>query len=88
MRRDRPRRRRPGGRITATEIASFAYGPEQWRLEYGLGRPAANRAARDAGTQHHTRKATAERVAGWCLRLGRALLLAALAALLLGVLYR
>ena len=42
---------RRGGRgeglVTATEIACFAYCPEQWRLQYGLGLPAENQAALD-----------------------------------------
>ena len=41
--------------ITAAEISCFAYCAEQWRLEYGLGLLPANRAAMDAGTQHHDR---------------------------------
>ncbi len=88
MRGRRRRGQRPGDLITATEVASFCYCPEQWRLEYGLGLTAANRAERDAGTRHHTVLAVAERVAGWCLWLGRALILAALAALLIWVLWR
>jgi signal transduction histidine kinase len=57
------RRRREDDFITAAELACFAYCPEQWRLEYGLGLPPANRAALDAGTRHHEWKAVAERVA-------------------------
>jgi hypothetical protein len=80
MRRYR-RRRRGGAFITAAELACFAYCPEQWRLEYGLGLPPANRAALDAGTRRHERKAVAERVAGGSIMLGR--FLAALAAVVL-----
>lgn len=72
--------------ITATELGCFAYCPEQWRLQYGLALPAANRAATDAGTRHHARKAVAERVAGGFIVLGR--VLAAIALLcLLGLLW-
>jgi hypothetical protein len=74
--------------ITASEIASFAYCPEQWRLENGLGLAAENRAARDAGTRHHARKAAAERLAGWSIRLGLAFLVAAALLLVLGVISR
>jgi hypothetical protein len=81
-------RPRAGGLIRATEIASFVYCPEAWRLEYGLGLPAANRAARDDGTRHHARQAAAERVAGWSIRLGRVIVILALALLLLWVLAR
>jgi len=35
--------RRPG-MVTAQEIACYAYCPEQWRLQYGLGLEPANRA--------------------------------------------
>jgi hypothetical protein len=43
--------------ITAVELASFAYCPEQWRQEYGLGLAPANQTARQAGRRHHRRKA-------------------------------
>ena len=51
------------GMVTAQEVASFAYCPESWRLEKGLGLEAGNRAALEAGTRHRERKA----VAGWSL---------------------
>ena len=79
---------RPEDLIAASEIASFVYCPEAWRLEYGLGLPAENRAAMDAGTRHHARKAVAERLAGWSIGLGRLAVLAALVLLLLWVLTR
>jgi hypothetical protein len=69
--------------VTAAEIACFAYCPEQWRLQYGLELLPANRAALDAGTRHHERKAAAERVAVGSIGLGRALIVAALVLLLL-----
>lgn len=73
--------RRRGGRaedlLTASEVACYAYCPEQWRLEYGLGLPAKNQAALDAGTRHHARKAAVERLAGWAIRLGLAITVAA-----------
>jgi hypothetical protein len=77
---------RRGGLITASEIASFAYCPEQWRLEYGRGLPADNQAAMAAGIRHHEHKAAAERVAGWLIRLGQIIVVAALALFLLWVL--
>jgi len=46
--------------VSASEIAAFVYCQEQWRLQDGLGLEPGNRAAMDAGTQHHERKATAE----------------------------
>lgn len=72
--------------ISAEEVACFAYCPEQWRLRYGLGLPPANRAALDAGTRHHERKAAAERIAGGSMILGRALVIAA-ALMLAGLLW-
>ena len=43
------RTERPGigqpGMISAQEIARWAYCPEQWRLQYGLGLESENRAA-------------------------------------------
>jgi hypothetical protein len=60
--------------ITASEIASFAYCPEQWRLEHGLELLPANRAALNAGIRHHWRKANAERAAAACLGSGRVLI--------------
>jgi hypothetical protein len=77
------RRRREDDFITATEIACWAYCPEQWRLQYGLELLPANRAALDAGTVHHEQQAVAERVAGGSIGLGRALVVAALVLLVL-----
>jgi hypothetical protein len=74
--------------ITAHEIACFAYCPEQWRLQYGLGLAAENRAALDAGTRHHARKTVAERIAGGIIVVGRLLAIAAVLVLLLWLLLR
>jgi hypothetical protein len=59
------------------------YCPEQWRLPYGLGLEASNQPVLDAGTRHHARLAAAERLGAWAIRLGKILVLPALAALLL-----
>jgi hypothetical protein len=67
--------------ISAAEISCWAYCPEQWRLQYGLGREPENQGALDAGNRHHARKAVAERIAGGSITLGR--ILAALAAVTL-----
>jgi hypothetical protein len=72
--------------VTASEIACYAYCPEQWRLQYGLGLDPENRAALEAGTRHHARTAAAERLAGGALAMGRLLVLLALLGLLLWVL--
>jgi hypothetical protein len=82
MRRENYRRQRPDDLISATEIAAWAFCPESWRLEYGLGLEPSNRKARSAGTRHHGRKAVAERLAGVLIMLGRVLAFLAAAALL------
>ena len=79
---DKPGIGRPG-MVTASEIAAFAYCPESWRLQYGMGLEPGNRAALDAGTRHHARKAVAEWVAGGAITLGRFLVVLAAVALLL-----
>jgi len=69
--------------MTASEIACFAYCPEQWRLEYGQSLTPGNRAERDAGTRHHAGKAVAERIAGGSITLGRILAILAVVGLFL-----
>src|SRR3954447_21556177 len=39
--------------ITAAVIACWAYCPEQWRLQYGLGLQPANRKGLATGDRHH-----------------------------------
>jgi hypothetical protein len=63
--------------ISAAEIGCYAFCPETWRLEYGLGLEAGNREQRVAGIRHHSRKAAAERVAGGSIWLGRIVAMAA-----------
>ena len=46
----RKRRAGPDDLVTAAEIACYAYCPEAWRLEYGLGLAAENQSARRAGS--------------------------------------
>jgi hypothetical protein len=72
--------------VSASEIAAYVYCPEQWRLEHGLGLEPGNRAALDAGKQHHEHKAVAEQIAGRSIAMGR--FLAIVAALLLLALLR
>ena len=74
--------RNPEQMVTAHEIACFAYCPEQWRLQYGLKLPPANRLEMRAGTRHHARKAAVERVAEPAIGLGWWLIVLALAVLL------
>ncbi len=74
--------------VTAGEIASFAYCPEQWRLEYGLALPAGNRVELEAGTRHHSAKAVAERLAGAAIVIGRILVVLAILAVLMWMVSR
>jgi hypothetical protein len=82
------RRRRDGDYIIASELASFAYCPESWRLEFGLGLKPGNRAARGAGTRRHARLAMAERVAGGSIGMGRLLIMVALVRLAMWLVWR
>lgn len=79
---DKPDIGRPG-MVSASEIACWAYCPEEWRLQYGLGLEPENQAALDAGNRHHARKAVAEWIAGVAITLGRVLAVLAAVALLL-----
>jgi hypothetical protein len=69
--------------VSASEIASWAWCPESWRLE-SLGAEPSNRADRDRGERFHSRTAAFESrsrsamALGWWL-LAAALLVAALA---------
>ena len=75
--------------VAASEIACWAYCPEQWRLEFGLRLEPGNRAALDAGDRHHAGKAITEWIAGGSIGIGRIVaVLAVLVLLLLWVLSR
>jgi len=65
--------------VTAEGIACWAYCPEQFRLQYGLGLPSSNVESLSAGDRHHARQARAERLATALILLG--LVLAAIAVL-------
>ena len=73
---------RPPETVTASEIANWVYCAEAWGLGDGLKLPPSNQAARNAGTVHHARKATAERVAGGFIAAGRLLTAVTILALL------
>jgi hypothetical protein len=76
---------RPEDLISASEIAGWAYCPEQFRLQYGLGLEPKNWESLAAGNRHHARKALAERVAGGAIVLGKTLVVVTL--LLLEILW-
>jgi hypothetical protein len=76
-------RRRAAQLITAEELSCFAYCPEQWRLQHGLGLAPVNQDVLNAGVRHHARKAVAERLAAFLIMVGRALVIGALLVLAL-----
>ena len=83
------RRRLPpsnSGVVSATEVASYVYCPEQWRLEHGLGNSSTNRTSLARGAALHRKTAAVEVRSRRALRL--AFVLVVLAALLaLGALF-
>lgn len=75
--------------VSASEIASWTWCPESWRLEQ-LGAEPMNRADKERGELHHAEKAAFEEHSRSAISLGRLLIiwggLAALVAMLLLVL--
>ena len=63
--------------VSATEIASYVYCPEQWRLQHGLGHPSTNTASLAQGASLHRKTATVEVWSRRGLRLGFALVVLA-----------
>ena len=77
------RRRVPpssSGVVSATEVASYVYCPEQWRLQHGLGHSSTNTALLARGAALHRKTAAVEVWSREALRL--AFVLVVLAALL------
>ncbi len=64
--------------VSATELACFAYCPEQWRLDHGLRLLPSNQASRRQGMRHHSVKAVVERIASTVILVGRILAVVAL----------
>ncbi len=54
--------------ISATEVASFVYCAEAWRLEHGLGLGANNERARARGERTHERWQRTEKRSAWLIR--------------------
>ena len=74
------------GVVSATEVASYVYCPEQWRLQHGLGNSSTNTAVLARGAALHRETAAVEVRSRRALRLG--FVLVVLAALLtLGALF-
>ena len=79
--------REPSRLISASEVASWAYCPEQWRLSYAQGKipHPKSRAVMRAGERHHAVNTAAERVAARAIRVGNRLVASTLLLLLLVV---
>jgi hypothetical protein len=69
--------------VSATEIASFVYCPEQWRLQHGLGHESENSASLSGGDAFHAKSASVEVRTRRASRVGLALITLAALALLL-----
>ncbi len=63
--------------VSASEIASWAWCPESWRLS-SLGHEPANRAALERGANHHARESAFEVRSRSAISLGGSLLVASL----------
>ena len=63
--------------VTASEIASWAWCPESWRLESGLGLEPQNRAALERGESLHQEAASFEESSRSMLGVGALLVVAA-----------
>ena len=66
------RRRVPpsnSGVVSATEVASYVYCPEQWRLQHGLGHSSTNTASLARGAALHRETAAVEVWSRHALRL-------------------
>jgi len=48
------------GVVSATEVASYVYCPEQWRLQHGLGNRSTNTASLARGSALHAKTAAVE----------------------------
>ena len=76
------------GIVSASEVASFVYCPEQWRLQHGLGNDSENVAAIDRGEAFHVETARLEVGTRKASRLGLLLVVLAAILLLVGFLIR
>ena len=70
--------------VSASEIASWAWCPEAWRLE-ALGEEPQNEEDRARGTTFHARAAAAETLSRRVVRLGRWLLVLGFVAAVIGL---
>ncbi len=63
--------------ISASEVASFAYCPEAWRLEHGLELTPGNQPARDKGVSEHHKWQEVEQQSSFLVRIAIWLLVGA-----------
>ena len=85
------RRRVPlssSGVVSATEVASYVYCPEKWRLEHGLGYASMNTALLARGTAQHRKIAAVEVWSRHALRLGVVLVVVAAIVLFVALRFR
>jgi len=78
--------RDPDDLVTASEIASWAWCPESWRLE-SLGHEPGNQASLKRGKAHHAKKAAFEGFSRLAVSLGRWLIALGVVLLILALLY-
>ncbi len=76
------------GVVSATEVASYVYCPEQWRLEHGLGYASMNTASLARGTARHRKIAAVEVWSRHALRLGVVLVVVAAIVLFVALRFR
>ena len=67
-------KRHPDDVVSASEIASWTWCPEAWRLGQGLGLRPGHEERLEEGERIHARTATVERHSGAALRVGLVLL--------------
>lgn len=76
------------GVVSATEVASYVYCPEKWRLEHGLGYASMNTALLARGTAQHRKIAAVEVWSRHALRLGVVLVVVAAIVLFVALRFR
>lgn len=72
-----PRRSPKSDFVSASEISTYVYCAEQWRLQHGLGNPSQNTESLERGERHHQKTAIVEETSRAALGLGWLLVLLA-----------